>query len=120
MSKKRHVLWFPRSRHSPLSQQILARYILSVLGMIAGVLLVFLLGWVICRLFIWQPHEPLYRFLKAIEDTAVFWGGGVVLLGIFFQTYRYISKPLGYLDEVIEAAEQFAHSALARYGEHPG
>ena len=109
MSKKRHVLWFPRSRYSPLSQQILARYILSVLGMIAGVLLVFLLGWVICRLFIWQPHEPLYRFLKAIEDTAVFWGGGVVLLGIFFQTYRYISKPLGYLDEVIEAAEQLAH-----------
>lgn len=109
MSKKRHVLWFPRSRYSPLSQQILARYILSVLGMIAGVLLVFLLGWVICRLFIWQPYEPLYRLLKAMEETIVFWGGGLILLGTFFLTYRYISKPLDYLDEVIEAAEQLAH-----------
>lgn len=65
----------------------------------------------VCRLFIWQPHEPLYRLLKALEDTAMFWGSGVVLLGVFLLTYRSISKPLDYLDEVIEAAEELAHPA---------
>ena len=77
--------------------------------MIAGLVLACFLGWVICRLFIWQPYEPLYRLLKAMEETIVFWGGGLILLGTFFLTYRYISKPLDYLDEVIEAAEQLAH-----------
>lgn len=77
--------------------------------MIGGLVLLFFLGWVFCRLFIWQPHEPLYRLLKALEDTAMFWGSGVVLLGVFLLTYRSISKPLDYLDEVIEAAEELAH-----------
>ena len=79
--------------------------------MIGGLVLLFFLGWVFCRLFIWQPHEPLYRLLKALEDTAMFWGSGVVLLGVFLLTYRSISKPLDYLDEVIEAAEELAHPA---------
>ena len=79
--------------------------------MIGGLVLLFFLGWVFCRLFIWQPHEPLYRLLKALEDTAMFWGSGVVLLGVFLLTYRSISKPLDYLDEVIEAAEELAYPA---------
>lgn len=95
-------------RHSSLSQQILARYILSVLGMIAGFALLFFLGWIYCRLFIWENYDPLYRFLKALEDTVVFWGGALILAGVFILTYYYISKPLDYLDEVIEAAEQLA------------
>lgn len=102
--------WQPRRhRHSQISQQILARYILSVLGMIAVLVVACFLGWVVCRLFIWQPYEPLYRFLKAMEDTVFFWGGALILAGVFFQTYRYISKPLDYLDEVIQAAEELAH-----------
>lgn len=100
-----------RKRHNQISQQILIRYVFSVLGMIGGLVLLFFLGWVFCRLFIWQPHEPLYRLLKALEDTAMFWGSGVVLLGVFLLTYRSISKPLDYLDEVIEAAEELAHPA---------
>lgn len=107
---KRIFHWPPRRRrHSQISQQILVRYILSVLGIIAGFALVFFLGWVVCQLFIWQPYDPLYRFLKAMNKTVFFWGGGLVLVGVFIQAYRYISKPLDYLDEVIEAAEQLAN-----------
>lgn len=95
---KRRLLWPPRrKRHNQISQQILIRYVFSVLGMIGGLVLLFFLGWVFCRLFIWQPHEPLYRLLKALEDTAMFWGSGVVLLGVFLLTYRSISKTLGLL-----------------------
>ena len=98
-----------RRRHSQISRQILAQYILSVLGMIAGFALLFFVGWLVCRLFIWQAYNPLYRFLKAMQDTVIFWGGGLILVGVFIQTYWYISKPLDYLDEVIEAAEQLAN-----------
>ncbi|MDO4516790.1 MAG: HAMP domain-containing sensor histidine kinase [Bacillota bacterium] len=98
-----------KERHSQISQQILMRYILSVLGMIGGFVLLFFLAWLFCRLFIWQAYDPLYRFLKAMENTMLFWGGALILLGMFLLTYRSLSKPLDYLDEVIAAAEQLAH-----------
>lgn len=107
---KRRFHWPPRrKRHSQLSQQILVRYILSILAMIAGFALLFFLAWIICQLFIWQPDDPVYRFLKAMNRTVPLWGGGLLLIGVIFQTYRCISKPLDYLDEVIEAAEELAH-----------
>lgn len=98
-----------KERHSQISQQILMRYILSVLGMIGGFVLLFFLAWLFCRLFIWQAYDPLYRFLKAMENTMLFWGGALILMGMFLLTYRSLSKPLDYLDEVIAAAEQLAH-----------
>lgn len=98
-----------KRQHSQISQQILMKYILSVLGMIAGFILLFFLGWLFCRLFIWESYDPLYRLLKAIEDTVLFWGGALILVGMFLLAYKYISKPLGYLDEVITAAEQLSH-----------
>ena len=84
------------------------QYILSVLAMIAGFFLLFFLGWLFCRLFIWEAYDPLYRFLKAMEDTVIFWGSALILVGMFLLAYRYISKPLAYLDEVIAAAEGLA------------
>ena len=98
-----------RRRHSQLSKQILMQYILSVLGMIAGLALLFFIGWLVCRLFIWQAYDPLYRFLKAMQDTVAIWGTVLIIAGMFLLAYRFISKPLDYLDEVIEAAEQLAH-----------
>jgi len=85
------------------------QYILSVLGMIAGLALLFFVGWVVCRLFIWEAYDPLYRFLKAMQDTVAIWGTTLIIIGMFLLAYRAISKPLDYLDEVIKAAEQLAH-----------
>lgn len=109
LSKRKGKRSQGKGRHSQISQQILMQYILSVLGMIAGFFLLFFLGWLFCRLFIWQAYDPLYRFLKAMENTIVFWGSAVILLGMFLLAYRSLSKPLAYLDEVIAAAEQLAH-----------
>ena len=109
MSKNRKSRQPMGRRHSQLSKQILMQYILSVLGMIAGLALLFFVGWVVCRLFIWEAHDPLYRFLKAMQDTVAIWGTTLIIIGMFLLAYRSISKPLEYLDEVIEAAEQLAH-----------
>ena len=112
-----------KGRHSQISQQILMQYILSVLGMIAGFFLLFFLGWLFCRLFIWQAYDPLYRFLKAMENTIVLWGSALILLGMFLLAYRSLSEPLAYLDEVIAAAEQLAHpdeTVVFRHGKRPG
>ena len=109
MSKRKKNRQLMRRRHSQLSKQILMQYILSVLGMIAGLALLFFVGWLVCRLFIWEAYDPLYRFLKAMQDTVAIWGTTLIIIGMFLLAYRSISKPLDYLDEVIEAAEQLAH-----------
>ena len=109
MSKGKRKRQPMRRRHSQLSKQILMQYILSVLGMIASLALLFFIGWVVCRLFIWEAYDPLYRFLKTMQDTVAIWGTTLIILGMFLLAYRFISKPLEYLDEVIEAAEQLAH-----------
>lgn len=115
MNKKQRSLWKRLLNqeqgdrlHSQLSQQILMQYILSVLAMIAGFVLLFFLGWLFCRLFIWETYDPLYRLLKAMENTILFWGGGLILVGMFLLAYRSLSQPLHYLDEVIGAAERLA------------
>lgn len=98
-----------RRKHHQLTRQILAQYIFSVLALIAGFVLLFFLGWLACRLIIWQPYNPLYRLLKAMQDTVFFWGSGLILIGMFLLAYRSLSKPLEYLDEVIAASEQLAN-----------
>jgi len=85
--------------------------IILPIALVAVIALLFFLGWLYCRLFIWQDYDPLYRFLKAIEDTVPIWGSALVLAGVFVLTYHYIAKPLDYLDEVIQAAEQLAQLA---------
>ena len=87
MSKAKDPKAPGKRRHSQISRHILMQYILSVLGLIAVFAVIFFSAWLVCRLFVWQPDDPLYRFLKAMEDTAMFWGGGLILLGIFILTY---------------------------------
>ena len=94
--------------HSYISRQILMQYVLTVAGFIAGVILLYILMWQLCRLFIWQADEPLYVILKFLQDTNLFWGRVLLASGVLFITYRFISKPLGYLDEVVAASEQLA------------
>ena len=101
-----------RRRHSQLSKQILMQYILSVLGMIASLALLFFIGWVVCRLFIWEAYDPLYRFLKTMQDTVAIWGTTLIILGMFLLAYRFISKPLEYLDEALVERQDIGYEII--------
>lgn len=93
---------------SQLSRQITLRYFLTLIGFIAALLLLFFIAWRVCSRFIWQPDDIIYRFLKLIQETSVFWGIGVILISWTIITYRFFQKPLRYLDEVVAASKQLA------------
>lgn len=97
-----------RARRSQLSRQITMRYFLTLIGFVAGLLLIFFLAWQVCLRFTWQPYDLLYQFLKLIQETSLLWGTGVILIGWTVITYRFFQKPLRYLDEVVAASEQLA------------
>lgn len=65
-------------------------------------------GWLVSRLFIWQPYDPLYRILKWLQAGLLPFGGIIVLAGWTGITYSFISRSLAYLDEIVAASEQLA------------
>ena len=96
-------------RRSQLSRQLLVQYIITLLGFAAGFAVLILLAWQFCRLFTWQPDDPLYIFLNRIESSINIWVIGALLIGWIIITYRFFQKPLRYLDEIITASERLAN-----------
>lgn len=97
-----------RARRSRLTRQLLIQYVMTVVAFVSVfVILFFAARWIAGRIT-WSAGDPLYRLLKWMQEYVQLWGGAIVLAGWAFITYRYISKPLRYLDEIVAASEQLA------------
>lgn len=80
------------------------RYILSMTGFVVGLILFVIASWTLCRLRTWYEYENLYRILKVVEDNLVFIVIFWILVGWIFITHHFITLPLRYLDEIIDAS----------------
>lgn len=107
MNKERNVL----NRHSTISRQLLLQYFLALVGYVALIVLFVFIAWQICNMFTWHPNNILYWFLQFVKEYILLFILILLLVGWTFITYRFISKPLRYLDEVVTAAEQLTISA---------
>lgn len=58
--------------------------------------------------FFWLASDPLYQVFALIRDTTIVWAPLLVLLGIGAILYYSLSRPLAYLDAVVQAAKQLA------------
>lgn len=105
MSKEKKA---ERAYKSVIIHQIMVRYFLTVAGYIAGLALFVFLSWLICRMFIWTSENPVYRLLVTIKYNLPVILIIMVLAGWAAITYRFMRKPLRYLEEVIEASEKLA------------
>lgn len=94
-----------------MSRKLLMQYFLCLTGYVVGLILFVLLAWQFCARFTWRENNPLYWILSFIRDYILFFAGAPVLLGWSFITYRFFSKPLSYLDEVVAASKQLASPA---------
>lgn len=99
-----------KSGKSRLSRQILSRYVLTLLGFLAAVIFIFVVGLIVCSRISWDERSFLYRFLMFMLDTVYIWGSILVVGGTIYITYRFLSKPLEYLDNVVDAAKMLAAS----------
>ncbi len=90
------------------------QYILSLLAWAVGVVIVVFLGRSILKQWTWYGDEPLYPFLHWVWDYVVHLCALTVAAGWLVISYWFISRPIRYLNELVNAAEQ-----LARPGEEP-
>ncbi len=106
MSKKKKGR--KNTRRSSLSRKILVQYLVTMLGFVVSVPFLALVSWEMCSLFIWYDSNPLWYILGWIRDNIIFVMGVVWLAGWVMITYHYISKPLCYLDDLVEASAKLA------------
>ncbi|MEG1947420.1 MAG: vancomycin resistance histidine kinase VanS [Lachnospiraceae bacterium] len=97
-----------KRKYSKVSRGLLIQYFLALISYVIGLILLALLAWQFCLNFTWYDDNPLYWILKFVKDYILVFIGIPILLGWVFITYRFISKPLRYLDEVVAASEQLA------------
>lgn len=98
---------------SEITRNLLFQYILSLIGFFIALILFIFLAWRLCRHFIWQPSNPLYRILAFLQEYILAVGGMAFLIGWAGITYYFLAKPMRYIDEIISASEQLAHPTEA-------
>ncbi len=100
-------------RRSEMTKRLLRQYMFAMGGYSVGLVALAILARLIATQFSWSPYNPLYIFLSWINQDYALWCGFFLLIGWLYITYRYISKPLNYLDEVIAASERLANPTTA-------
>lgn len=94
---------------SRIARRMLTQYIVSLLVFMVVLFGGYFFAWFICTQFVWEKNDPLYDLLKMLQALSPVLIVAALLAGWVLLTRHYISKPLRYLDEVIEAAEQLSH-----------
>lgn len=99
-----------KSKNS-ITGRLMMQYIISLLVFFVMLVILAVVVMRACRQVIWQGDELIYRILKAIEYNIEVCGSIVLLAGWSVITWYYLGKPIGYLNEVLYAAEQLANPA---------
>ena len=101
------------SRGSEAAGRLWLQYILTLLGWAALVLFSIYLGRAILSQRTWYGNEPLYPLLHWMWDYVLLTCGLSVLAGWLVISYRFLARPLRYLEELTAAAEQLASPSEA-------
>lgn len=100
-----------RLRRSRLSRKILLQYATALAAFAVTCVLLFLAAYSIYSRFAFQEYDIIYILAQVYANYIILFNGIIIFTGWALITYYFISKPLRYLDEVVEAAEQLAQSS---------
>lgn len=97
-----------RSYKSRITRKILLQYIFTLIAFVVGYFLFIILGYSATQLITWYETDPLYPLLHFVKEYLLVFITPPLIAGWAFITYRFIGRPLRYLDEVIAAAKQLS------------
>ncbi len=93
---------------SRLAMGILFRYFLSVFSFFMGFLVSMWISWQVAASFTWSWDNPIYQILHWIREYILLVCGIISIVGWIIITYYYMSKPLRYLEAIVEASQRLA------------
>ena len=89
-----------------MSRQLWMQYVMALLAWAFAVLLTAVLLWAVCRNFRWSFPQGLYGQLS---QNAVFLSLMATGAGWLVLSYRFLARPMRYLNAMIDAAQALAH-----------
>lgn len=96
-----------------LTGQVFGNYILALMIYVAALFAILAIGWSVSMNISWQPSS-IYYFLQWVKEWIIVIMFILILIGWIVITLRFMTRPLRYLDELVDASEK-----LANPGEEP-
>lgn len=96
-----------------LTGQVFGNYILTFVIYVAALFAILAIGWSVSINISWQPSS-IYYLLQWVKEWIIAIMIILILIGWIVITLRFMTRPLRYLDELVDASEK-----LANPGEEP-
>lgn len=96
-----------------LTGQVFGNYILTFVIYVAALFAILAIGWSVSINISWQPSS-IYYLLQWVKEWIIAIMSILILIGWIVITLRFMTRPLRYLDELVDASEK-----LANPGEEP-
>lgn len=93
--------------------QVFGNYILALVIYVAALFAILAIGWSVSINISWQPSS-IYYLLQWVKEWIIAIMIILILIGWIVITLRFMTRPLRYLDELVDASEK-----LANPGEEP-
>ena len=91
-----------------LTGQVFGNYILALVIYVAALFGILAIGWSASINTSWQPSS-IYYILQWVKDWIIAIMIILILIGWIIITLRFMTRPLRYLDELVDASEQLAN-----------
>lgn len=96
-----------------LTGQVFGNYTLALVIYVEALFAIVAIGWSVSINISWQPSS-IYYFLQWVKEWIIAIMLILILIGWLVITLRFMTRPLRYLDELVDASEK-----LANPGEEP-
>lgn len=96
-----------------LTGQVFGNYILALMIYVAALFAILAIGWSVSINISWRPSN-IYYLLQWVKEWIIVIMLILILIGWIVITLRFMTRPLRYLDELVDASEK-----LANPGEEP-
>ena len=96
-----------------LTGQVFGNYILALMIYVAALFAILAIGWSVSINIPWRPSN-IYYLLQWVKEWIIAIMLILILIGWIVITLRFMTRPLRYLDELVDASEK-----LANPGEEP-
>ena len=96
-----------------LTGQVFGNYILALMIYVAALFAILAIGWSVSINISWRPSN-IYYLLQWVKEWIIAIMLILILIGWIVFTLRFMTRPLRYLDELVDASEK-----LANPGEEP-
>lgn len=96
-----------------LTGQVFGNYLLALVIYVAALFAILAIGWSVSMNISWRPSN-IYYLLQWVKEWIIAIMLILILIGWIVITLRFMTRPLRYLDELVDASEK-----LANPGEEP-